>query len=305
MSRDPSFTIVYGELGVGKTADVLAAFPEGVFVAAPGALAPCRELWGFEPPERHDLASFDEVEKFAASLDNRHVALCIDDATLLADRTAAVAVKAGLTGYDVWGYVLLSAMRMRDTLRRRGFHVAFTCHPRAAHVENGVRFKGGPSFQGQCAQKIPAASDFLLRAETRGGAAHSDLLGGPEPFGWNQVYRCGWSPDWIQRSRYNTPDYSPMNLGEILRLAGFSIPRMRGLEWQEPIVSALANRLLEAPGLSDPEHVRSALLRVRDFVLSKTSNNSAYAYWTVRDGHDRAVLHVARAAGRQALWGKP
>jgi hypothetical protein len=296
MPHDPSFSILYADLKAGKSADALAAFPRGVYIAAPGALAPAESVWNFEPPARHDLETFKDISKFAEGLNGTTVALICDDATLIADRTANYLRRKGLSGWDLWAAVLSQAIHMRDSLRRRGFHIVFTCHPRTAHVDNGVRVRGGPSFQGQCSEKIPAAADFLLRAEARDGQA------GPLSVGWSHVYRTGYSPDWLQGSRYNTPDLAPMNLAEILRLAGYSIPRLPGLEWQEALADALARRLCEV-GLGNAELVKDALERVRDKALRSFTRCEAHAYWAIRDGYDRAVLWNAAAGQRKLLWG--
>src|SRR3972149_4596363 len=219
MPHDPSFSILYADLKAGKSADALAAFPRGVYIASPGALAPAVSVCSFEVPKRHDLETFKDISHFPEGLNGSTIALVADDATLIADRTANYLRRKGLTGWDLWAAVLSQAIPTRDTLRRRGFHVVFTCHPRTAHVDNGVRVRGGPSFQGQCAEKIPAAADSPLRAEARDGQ-----LAGSSPIGWTHVYRTGYSPDWLQGSRYNTPDQSPMNLREILRLPGRPSP---------------------------------------------------------------------------------
>jgi hypothetical protein len=118
VSRDPSFTIIYGDLKVGKTAAVLAAFPTAAYVAAPGALGAAEALWGFEKPAAHDLPNFTEVRKFGEKLDpSKHPALVIDDATLIADRTAIYfRDEKHLDGYDLWGAVLFSAVKMPRAL---------------------------------------------------------------------------------------------------------------------------------------------------------------------------------------------
>lgn len=307
MPNDPSFSIIYADLKAGKTSDLLAAFPTAVYIAAPGALAPAESLWGFKEPKRYDLETFKDVTEFAEKLTPAHFALAIDDATLIADRTAAALSRSGLGGWDLWAVILRHAIRMRDTLRRRGIHCAFTAHPRPAHQEQGVRLRGGPSFQGQCYTKLPAAADFLLRAEARAGAG--DAFGGGNgngagglAIGWPMVYRTGYSPDWLQGSRYGTPDLAPMNLGEILRLAGFEIPRISGLEWQEAVAMQLAQKLIEV-GLGDGVKVKEVLLKIKEVCLKRFSQDLPHIYWAIRDGYDRAVLWNAKAAQRSVMWG--
>lgn len=294
MPRDSSFSILYGDLKTGKTACALAAFPGAVYVAAPGALAPAEAVWGFEQPKAHDLGTFRDIREFATKMDPKTApALVIDDATLIADRTAIYYRDSkGLTGWDVWGAVVGAAVRMRDVLRRRGFHVVMTCHASGPHIESGMRDKGGPSFQGQARKKLPAAADLLLRAEAR-----------PPGIGWPMCFRTAPHADWLQGSRYDTPDLAPMNLGEILRLAGFAIPGLRGLEWQEPLAQALAERLLSPPGLGDANYVRVALEKAHEIGLAKFSKNEKHIMWAIRDGYDRAVLRLAKSAARSMLWG--
>jgi hypothetical protein len=321
--RDPSFSIVYAPLKYGKTGDELAAFPGGIYIAAPGALSCAESLWGFPQPKAMDLETFADVRKLAEGNDcNGVAALVIDDASLIADRTVNYYTRKGLAGWDIYGAVNTSAIRMRDALRRKGVHVVMTCHPLPAKVQDGVRRLGGPSFPGQIAAKLPAAADLLLRAEPRPGAAMAvgsvDLgLGAngtalapasgtpapPSSFGWPFVYRTSPHPDWMQGSRYGTPDMAPMNLGEILRLAGFLIPRTKGLEWQEGVAQALAQKLIEPPGLGDSARVRDVLGKVKDYCLAKFTKTEAHAYWALRDGYDRAVLWTAAAGQRRSLWG--
>lgn len=301
MAHDPPFSIIYADLKAGKTSAVLAAYPRAVYIAAPGALAPAESVWGFEAPRPYDLETFKDVTKFAESLRPEHFALGIDDATLIADRTAGKLAREGLGGWDLWAAVLRQAIYMRDILRRKGIHIFFTCHPRAAHVENGVRLRGGPSFQGQCFSKLPAAADFLLRAEARAGAG-GDLTNGSAALGWPMVFRTGYSPDWVQGSRYNTPDQAPMNVREVLRLAGFKLPRLPGLEWQEAVADQIARKLLEV-GLGDSTKVKEVLLKAKDACLSRFSKTEAHVYWALQDGFDRAVLWTAAAAQRKGMWG--
>lgn len=291
--RDPSFTILYGDLKAGKTAAVLAAFPTAAYVAAPGALSPAAAVWDFPEPPRNDLKTFRDCREFGKSLDaSKCPALVIDDATLIADRTAIYfESEKHLSGFDLWRAVLFSAIKMRDELRRKGIHVILTCHPGGAYVENGVRRKGGPAFQGQARQKLPAAADLLLRAEERNGAG----------FGWGYVYRTAPHPDWLQGSRYNTPDSVPANLREVLVAAGFTLPRLRGLEWQDKAAAAVANQLTKEV-LGDYEQTKGVILKARDFLIGKFKN-VAHVDWALQDGYAKAVMKIAQAAQSNSMWG--
>ena len=310
--RDPCFAMLYGELKAGKTADALATFPAAIYVAAPGALSPAEGLWGFSQPEAHDLETFADVQRCGETCRGAP-ALVIDDASLIADRTVNY-YKARYSGFDLWGSVFTSAIKMRDSLRRRGMHVVMTCHPAPAETKDGVRHKGGPAFPGQVRAKLPAAADLLLRAESIGGGPANGAPGpagatgasliitsGPPSLGWPMCYRTARHPDWLQGSRYHTPDRSPMNLREILRAAGFPVPRLPGLEWQDALADAIAGQLATV-GLADGAKVRGVLAQARDYALTKLSREPRHVYWALRDGYDRALLRAACSVQQSELW---
>lgn len=296
--RDPSFSIIYGRLKGGKTADAIAAFPDGLYVAAPGALAPHDKLWGIPKPTAIDRETFADITALAlAAPKGKYPALVVDDATLVADRTV-MKLSQRLSGYDLWAAVLKQAIELRDTLRRLGMHVVFTAHEAVAEVKNGVRLPGGPSFPGQTRVKLPAAADLLLHAEERSSGLADDKF-----FGWVMMYRTSLTSDWLAGSRFHTADRIPMNLGEVLRSADFPIPRAKGLEWQEAMVEKLAGALVGAdlskPLIADQDHCRKVFDAARDG-LSK--HDPRHVEWTIRDGYDRAVLRVAQLAHRRRLY---
>jgi hypothetical protein len=294
VARDPSFSVLYGDLKVGKTADAIAAFHErAVYIAAPGALGAAESVWGIRIPPYHDLETFKDIrlfDKFPAGT----LAVVVDDATLIADRTVNILSARGLGGFDLWAAMFRHAIMLRDQLRRKGMHTVFTGHAAPAEVKQGVRLRGGPAFPGQTRTKLPAAADLLLRAESRPDGAG---------FGWPIVYRTAPHPDWLQGSRYNTPDMAPMNLGEILRAAGFVIPRAKGLEWQEQVANAVANKLLEPGTLADHEKTITVLRYAHDYAMAKFTKERKHADWALRDGHDRAILRLASGAQHTGLWG--
>jgi len=286
MPHDPAFVIVYGELKAGKTSDLLAAFPGAIFIAAPGALAPSESLWGMAQPKALDLETFRDVREYAEKNAKPGGSLVVDDATLIADRTEAYFSKKGLGGYDLWGAIRNEALLLRDSLRRRGCHVAFSMHAVSAEMKDGVRLKGGPALRGSARSSVPAAADFLLRAEIRGAFDASAV-------GWNYCYRTAPHPDWLQGSRYSTPDHAPMNLGEIMRHAGFKLPRAAGLDWQEGIAEKVAGAL--AGKLGNGAWVKEVSTAAFGAALKLAGNREAHAAWAVRDGIDRAVLRAARS----------
>lgn len=285
MPHDPAFAIVYGELKSGKTSDLLATFPHALFIAAPGALAPSETLWGLKQPKATDLETFLDVTNYATKEVKPGTALVIDDATLIADRTES-RLSGRLSGFDLWAAIRTQALVLRDTLRRRGCHVAFSMHAVSAETKDGVRLKGGPALRGTARSSVPAAADFLLRAEAR------DLVSGGS-LGWPYAYRTAPHPDWLQGSRYGTPDYAPMNLGEIMRHAGFVMPRLKGLEWQDTIAEKIAGVL--AGKLGQPAFVKEVAAAAFAGAMKLSGNVEQHAAWAVRDGIDRAILRASRS----------
>jgi hypothetical protein len=94
-----------------------------------------------------------------------------------------------------------------------------------------------------------------------------------------------------------------MNLGEILRAAGFVIPRTRGLEWQDKIADAIANKLVLPGILADREKTTAILAFAHDYVMKSCTKEGKHADWAIRDGYDRAVLRVAAGAAHNGMWG--
>src|SRR3990172_11613889 len=109
----PIFSIAYDCWKRGKPACVLAACGDrAVYIAAPGALSPAEAVWGFPQPKARDLETFSDVRKLAEGNDvNGAVALVIDDASLIADRTVNYYKMKGIGGGDLSGAVFSSAVR--------------------------------------------------------------------------------------------------------------------------------------------------------------------------------------------------
>jgi hypothetical protein len=128
---------------------------------------------------------------------------------------------------------------------------------------------------------VPTVCDIVLRAA-------------PDPSrrGWHACYRCTIDdPNWVSKDRHGvTPDKAPMNLGEILRMAGYDLPRAPWMDWQEGYVGELAQALLEAPPGQDKAILNGAIESLRG-----SSIDDLAIRWTLRDAVDRVSLTRAKA----------
>lgn len=149
--------------------------------------------------------------------------------------------------------------------------------------DSGVRILGRPDFPGnQAPIHFPPVCDAVYRTEIRAGGVNGmPAIGIPplappadpaappantNPFAqgapaaasmlptapqlgpdedWPGVFRINpTDPDWYTKCRFDTPDFAPMNLGEILRAEGYKISRAPGIEWQEDLVELAAQYVL-------------------------------------------------------------
>jgi hypothetical protein len=278
---DKSVSVVYGPSGIGKTTDLLYGFPNGLFLAPPGALKPAHHVVGFVPASA-EAATIEDATKRLKDIAKagKFDAVIVDDFSLLAESTLAhfENVKR-LTGFKLWGAVRDAVLEFRDTARRVGMHVVLVAHESTPRTVNGSFVRGGPKLPGKLPEDLPTACDIVLRA------AHDSTRRG-----WHASYRCTVDdPNWVTKDRHGvTPDKAPMNLGEILRMAGYNIARAPGLEWQEEIVAALANALV-----ADPTNTPAYLAEAQSMSASH-SDNPLHVRWVMRDALDRAALTRAK-----------
>ena len=293
-----AFIIVFGAIKLGKTTDVLMSFPRSVFIAAPGALKSSVGVAGFDPPQAavRDLAGLVEVIALIESIgklpeNKRPDAIVVDDLTLFFSREVARLEKSA-SGYDLWGIVYRRILNLREAARSVGVHVVFTTHELPPREDKGLRLPGSIALPGKkLPYDVPAAADMVLRAQPLAAEEGSGL-------GWPVLYRCDPTDvEWRTGDRHNvTPDRSPMNLGEILRLvaresgapAGWAPRRAPGLEWHEPWIESAA-------GVIDVSQIPKAreVLRALNAACLKKDADPRHAAWAVRDAWDRAVLRHA------------
>jgi len=302
MPRHPSCAGIYAPIKTGKTVASGVAHPSAIFIAAPGALNGLEGVFGIPEPESHDLETFPEVTAFVERLKPGPEAIIIDDASVIADRTAAVMAdkfKHSDNHFASWLATLKASIDSRDAIRRCRRHSVWTMHE-VPPEEKGARILGGPRFPGQAREKIPAAFDVLFRAVPRNGLE-------PAPKrAWKFVFQTKPNADYLAGDRYHVAaDPSPMNLGEILRLAGYPLPRLKGLEWQEEWVRSIAAILLRTDAtvglwLANAERAE-AVLEEAERKLTAKGYDERHIKWTLTDGYDRAVLLNARGRLRRGF----
>lgn len=270
---------IYGPSGLGKTTDMLYSFPCGLFVAPPGALKPAHNVVGFVP-QSIEAATIMEATDILRKQGKTGAfdAIIVDDFSLLAEQTVA-ALEKKHSGFKLWGAVRDVVLEFRDTARHVGMHVILTAHESSPKTTNGCFIRGGPRLPGRLPEDVPTVCDIVLRAATDSTRR-----------GWHACYRNSIDDSqWVTKDRHGvTPDKAPMNLGEILRLAGYTLRRAPGLEWQDEFVTAVSNDLLANPGQE-----KTVLSQAAEACRAQGLND-LHTRWSIRDAVDRVSL--ARAA---------
>ncbi len=282
---------------VHNTTDCIYSFPSAVFIALRAALKPSESVVGISLPDENILNvntvpdATKAIKAIAARKGAKPPAVVVDDFSLLCEQTMSV-LEQKLSGFKLWGALRDEVLEFRDACRQGGMHVVVNAHENAPRTVNGAYIRGGPRLPGRLPEDFPAACDLVLRAV-------------PDPMrpGWKVAYRCTETdPAYITGDRHGvTPDMAPMNLAEILRSAGYRLPRAPGMEWLEEVVEGIAMSLLERPS-----EETAILTNVTKYVIGQRYPNFAEftvrererallpVRWAIRDGRDRAVLRRAR-----------
>ena len=273
--RHPAVVIAYGPPKRGKTTDCGYSFPNGLFIAQPGALNPVHHLCGYAPAEV--MASTIEdataiLKKYASN--SQYDAVIVDDFSYLAENTtAAIKKKYRNGGWQMWDEITEATLAFRNTARNVGLHVILNCWEKLP--KNGAL--GGPMLVGQLSDKVPALCDLVLRCSVE-----------PMRKPWVGVYTCDPTSPYITGDRFNVCTRlgtAPMNLAEILREAGYDMSRHKEIPWQEEFVESAASKILEGNGAQD-----AAIANQLYSSLLDKGVDYRIATWTLRDALDRAII---------------
>lgn len=299
--------MVYGPSGLGKTLDTLYSFPNALFIAEPGALKPAKAFLGFSVPH----ATVHRISDITATLaelkqkdpkGERFPIVVVDDFTLLSNTTFALIEKKHAGSKDKFALfkdIRAETLMMRHEARYCSRTVIFNAHDSMPHKNStdGRFVRGGPQLPGKLPEELPAAFDLILRADM-------DM---DRPIGHKGIYRCGDDPNYLTKDRDGIAGVvTPMNLGEILRAAGYIVPRYKGLEWMDDVVAKVAGMLSSVEDLTAREQVSPVFASVRASLSAKRGASVEQQNWVLRDAYDREVIRRMRAmkaAGPQSIWG--
>ena len=83
----PVFAISYGESGLGKSTDMAATFPNGLFVCRPGGMQCAESFLGLRVREIHVRTLEEVINLIPLAKTHGHDAIIVDDLSLLAEST--------------------------------------------------------------------------------------------------------------------------------------------------------------------------------------------------------------------------
>ena len=142
---------------------------------------------------------------------------------------------------------------------------------------------------GQLPEQFSAFADIVAKVEFEATAAP-----------WKYLLRTGPSAEYSSGDRLAIfPDPAPMNLAEALRLAGYKIPRPKGLEWQENVVSKLCDKIC-TEGIAE---WRDILKPAAQKLCSKYS--IPHVRWALQDSLHRAILMHAQIDSIDGMFSDP
>lgn len=272
--------VVWGPSKSGKTTATGALGSCGHFIAHEGGLLPLRHYLGLENTPFDTADNIEQAAKIVSNKAGKVPTIVVDDFSLLVEQTISQLETKHSFG-EMWRKLRRHVLDIRDASRsatQKGTHVIFNCHEAPPKTSSGKYVRGGPQMPGQLPEQFSAFADIVTKVEFNATASP-----------WKYLLRTGPSSEYIAGDRLAIfPDPAPMNLAEALRLSGYDIPRPKELAWQEKIVAALSNKILQA-GLEEWREI----LRPASQKLC-TKYPLPHVRWTLQDALHRAILTNAR-----------
>ncbi|MCH9834214.1 ATP-binding protein [bacterium] len=280
----PLLAATYGPPGIGKTVDLGYSFPNGDFIGQPAekggppaGLMSITQVCGYTP-RGHVAKTMADATAIIKKLPKGGNTV-LDDFSGMARETVRSCKKRFRNGYDVWDTVLNDAIDLITALSERGGVGVLNCwnvDPKSR--DDGSRRRGGPELVGKLVEQVPARCDMVLRVDVE-----------PMRKPWPAVYKCGLDRNYVMKDRLNIVSRvspAPMNLREILRSGGISLPYIHEgqAEMTDQVVAYLAQQ-------DNPTSSANELYQQ----LVAAGSDHPYARWVMRDALDRVVIDRALA----------
>ena len=288
--------VVCGPSGAGKTTDIMRAIGHAAVVACTaGALKPVLPVLGEDARAMAEvecetvesmIAQIEVVKTFNASPAGKKNPVnwfVADEFSHAAERTFQQ-LERKVSGHKLWGEMRRIALAFRDAARSAQIGIVVNAWDQGPQTKaNGKFIRGGPRLPSDLPEHFPGIADCIVMAEHNADAY---------PFPW--VYRTQGDANWALKNRdATTPNIAPLNIGEILRAGGYSVPYPPGLQPHAPWVETRAVAFTNIPVA---QWRQACELSFQELLAAGL--DVCRAKWLVYDAYARAYLRVAAAQRR-------
>jgi hypothetical protein len=291
---------VYGKPKKKKTSDVIAAFPNGLYIGVPAAIAlVANNELGIQPAIHPNPPQIlpELVTMLEQLADNPETlrpygALIIDDASHICQQSMLYwqdTAPKGRSGKKdhFYQYQQLNRhlLQLAGLSRHLGVHLAMTFHERAPGTNMDGRFcPGGPDVPSRNqTETLPSWCDLNIRAMVDQSY--------PDPW-FPAVYYCDPAdPEWVTGDRTGVcTRKTPGNIREILRASttGYALARYPGLEWKDDVAEVVATAMASGAPVQDA---------IMQGCGSVSGVHELHLRWACQDGIARGVLRQQKTKG--------
>lgn len=279
------FALVYGQSGLGKSTDMAATFPNALFVARPGGMQSAQSFLGIGVAEAHVRTLEEVINLIGYAKQRGHDAIVVDDLSLLAESTerdldATMATEGNRNKFAKYNVLNGLAASLREQGRFAGIHFACNAHERVAGTDaKGASRNGGPKLPSwNMGDSIVHEASLVLRVAKDAQRTQQ----------WQTVYDCQHERMWVGKDRLTaTATRSPHNMRAILTAGGYTLSRAPGLEWQDDVALAVAQKAADGQETADIV----ALLWPK--LVGNAGFDPRHVAWAIRDGLASAELSAA------------